>query len=455
MNATPSTVGRYQIRALVASGASGDVFEAYDPIIDRPVAVKMLRRELAERNDVDWLERFRHEARAGGRRMHPNIVAVLDFGEQDGAPYLAMEYIDGETLDVAIRRSGAFPEARAVSIIVQVLSALEFAHGNGVIHRDIKPSNILLPDRGPIKVADFGIAHLEASDLTVEGDILGTPSYMAPEQLLGRPVDHRADLYAAGLVFAEMLTGTKQFQRGFSDVVRALQEGVVPAAPADHAGIPPAFATVIDRALARDPNERFVDAADFARAITDAAGLPPQPVEDAATAATVVRPPAVRTEAEAPVPQLSDDTLFAVQRELTAFIGPVARVAVRRLAASCLDVGDLCRELAKLIDAPAERAAFMAKVQNPKIAGASLAASATGTSNSRATPAAPLTQRLTPEMLSRIETGLAEHVGPIARILVRQQLTKSHSLVDMCRELSLAIPDETARARFLRSYGGG
>jgi eukaryotic-like serine/threonine-protein kinase len=181
MSEAPSTIGRYQVKRWLASGAMGEVYEAYDPIIDRPVAIKTLRRELVERSDsTGWLERFRHEARAAGRRMHPNVVMILDFGEQDGTPYLAMEYVAGENVDVALKRTGAFDEARAVSIITQVLSALEFAHAEGVIHRDIKPSNILLPKSGPVKVADFGIAHLETSDLTIDGDVLGTPSYMAP-----------------------------------------------------------------------------------------------------------------------------------------------------------------------------------------------------------------------------------------------------------------------------------
>ena len=127
---------------------------------------------------------------------HGKPVGVPVAGEQDGTPYLAMEYVAGENIDVALKRAGPFDEARAVSVISQVLSALEFAHSEGVIHRDIKPSNILLPKSGPVKVADFGIAHLETSDLTIDGDVLGTPSYMAPEQLLGGQVDHRADLYA-------------------------------------------------------------------------------------------------------------------------------------------------------------------------------------------------------------------------------------------------------------------
>src|ERR1700676_458816 len=131
MSEAPSAIGRYQVKRWIASGAMGEVYEAYDPIIDRPVAIKIIRRELIQRDDsADRLERFRREARAAGGRMHPNIVTILDFGEHDGVPYLAMEYVAGENVDAALKRSGPFDPTRAVSIVIQVLSALEFAHSN-------------------------------------------------------------------------------------------------------------------------------------------------------------------------------------------------------------------------------------------------------------------------------------------------------------------------------------
>src|SRR5262249_22887312 len=184
---TPSSVGRYKIKRWVTSGAMGDIYEAHDPLIERPIALKILRRELLERGDAaGWLLRFRHEARAAGRLLHPNIVTLLDYGEEGGVPFLAMEYVEGESLDVVLRRSGRLPYADALAIVTQMLGALDFAHSHQVVHRDVKPSNVLLTRAGLAKIADFGIAHIEASDLTTEGDVLGTPSYMAPEQLLDR-----------------------------------------------------------------------------------------------------------------------------------------------------------------------------------------------------------------------------------------------------------------------------
>jgi tRNA A-37 threonylcarbamoyl transferase component Bud32 len=482
MSDIPTTIGRYQVKRWLASGAMGEVYEAYDPIIDRPVAIKTLRRELVERGDTaGWLERFRHEARAAGRRMHANIVMILDFGEQDGTPYLAMEYIAGENVDVALKRTGPFDEARAVSVISQVLSALEFAHSQGVIHRDIKPSNILLPDSGPIKVADFGIAHLEQSDLTIDGDVLGTPSYMAPEQLLGGHVDHRADLYASGLLLYEMLTGEKAFQnRQIFDLVRTMREGAPEDIWATHPEVSPAIAAIINRALAFDPADRYATAVVFAdaiRAVNVSTAPTAAPVAERQGDATVVapspatRPPAPVAEPPSPtsptgtpsgtqaVPQTSAfaaETLAAVERDLSIFIGPLARIAVRRAATTCSDIGVLYRELAKLINSETDRASFIAKSRErargtPGATPTNPPTHATVTTPGRA--ASPAT--FPPDVLSRIEAGLAEHIGPIARVLIRQHLSRSSSVIDLCRELALFIPDEQARANFLRSQRAG
>jgi len=500
MSDTPTTIGRYQIKRWLASGAMGEVYEAHDPIIDRPVAIKMLRRELIERGDASgWLERFRHEARAAGRRIHPNIVTVLDFGEHDGAPYLAMEYVDGENVDAALKRTGPFVEGRATSIVTQVLSALEFAHADKVIHRDIKPSNILLPKAGPIKVADFGIAHLEQSDLTIDGDVLGTPSYMAPEQLLGGQVDHRADLYACGLLFFEMLTGQKAFQnRQIFDLVRNMRERQPEDIWAKHPEVSPGLAAVINRALAFDPVERYQSAAEFADAIgslstaaapastrqLDATVVAPAPAPRPAPASEpppltsppnltqagpLTSPPAQTGPLTSPPAQAGPltsaptltgqqtasfgaETLAAVEHDLSTFIGPLARIAVRRAAANCSDMGTLYRELAKLINNETDRASFVAKSRERARSFPGAAPTHPPTQGP-----APTLQRdapsatFPPDVLSRIEAGLAEHLGPIARVLVRQHMSRSSSVIDLCRELALFIPDERARANFLRT----
>ena len=169
--------------------------------------------------------RFRREVRAAGQRQHPNIVTVHDYGEENGSPFFVMEYVEGESLAERIKRSaGPLSPDEAVAIVAQVLNALDFAHGNGIVHRDIKPSNILVTSDGVVKVADFGIARFENSDLTGAGDILGTPSYMAPEQLSGQAADYRSDLFAVGAVLFQALTGVKPF-RGNNRVRDAGQDG--------------------------------------------------------------------------------------------------------------------------------------------------------------------------------------------------------------------------------------
>src|SRR6184192_4117988 len=158
---TIQTIGRYRVDRLLGAGAMGEVYHAHDPVIDRPVAIKILRPELvAGLASEQWLQRFRREARAAGRRFHPNIIAILDFGEDHGMPFLAMEYVEGSSLDSFLKASGPLDASRGVAIITQVLSALGFAHQNGIIHRDVKPSNIMILNSGEVKVADFGIARI-------------------------------------------------------------------------------------------------------------------------------------------------------------------------------------------------------------------------------------------------------------------------------------------------------
>jgi len=208
----PKSVGRYQIRRWLTSGAMGEIYEALDPVIDRRVAIKIVRRDLNQGDDaLVWLDRFRQEVRAAGRLLHPNIVTVLDCGEDSGAPFLAMEYIEGESVARILKRSGRLVFQDAISIITQTLDALECAHANGVIHRDIKPSNILVTKTGLVKLADFGIAKFSNLGATnTSHTIRGTPAYMAPEQWNGHPVQ-ASDQYALAVMAYELLTGRQPF----------------------------------------------------------------------------------------------------------------------------------------------------------------------------------------------------------------------------------------------------
>jgi len=198
---TVRSIGRYRIEALLGTGAMGEVYRAHDPAIDRLVAVKVVRPVLvAGSGGEQLLERFRREARAAGRRFHPNIVAIWDFGDDNGTPFLVMELVEGQSLDQLIKSCGSLEPRRSVAIVTQVLSALGFAHASGIVHRDIKPSNVMVLAGDQVKVADFGIARLEASEFTIVGDLLGTPAYMAPSncrevQSITAPTCSPPDLY--------------------------------------------------------------------------------------------------------------------------------------------------------------------------------------------------------------------------------------------------------------------
>lgn len=268
----PRSIGRYRIQGFLGAGAMGEVYRAHDPSIDRLVAIKVLRPELITGSGAEQLlERFRREARAAGRRFHPNRVAIWDFGEEDGIPFLVMELIEGKSLDEILKTSGLLAADRSIRIMTQVLNALGFAHESGVIHRDVKPSNIMILQQDHVKVADFGIARIDASDFTIVGDLLGTPAYMAPEQLTGAPVDHRTDLFAAGVILFEMLTGVKPFRgKSITEIMSFMERRGPEDIRALNPALPESLKPVLGKALAFDPGARYGSAAEFSAALQDA-----------------------------------------------------------------------------------------------------------------------------------------------------------------------------------------
>jgi serine/threonine-protein kinase len=454
------SIGRYQLSVLIGSGAMGDIYEAHDPVIDRRVAIKVLRPELIARGEdgAGWLERFRQEARAAGRLLHPNIVTVLDYGEEAGAPFLAMEFVEGEALDAVLKRNGRLGERDALAIMDQVLGALEFAHAHGVVHRDVKPANILLVKTGLVKIADFGIARIESSDLTIAGDILGTPSYMSPEQLAGKPVDGRSDLFSAGAVLFELLSGSRPFGKGMAEILVNMER----RGPADLCGInpeiAPALRTVIETALALDPERRYRGAAQFARALAEARPRPAGPIAEMSAADE--QPGAEATVASHAAPPAARETVFGaesltpVERDLATFIGPVARILVRRSATTARSIAALYSALAVHIPDEGDRARFI-RAGEVSTRGPRSGPDPTGRPASRHEEPIEVPAALTPETLHRIELALTRYIGPIARVVLRKQLRKSNSLSDLYRDLAVHIPDERDRESFLASFRGG
>ncbi len=261
--------GRYRIVSPLGSGGMADVYLAEDERLGRLVAVKVLKARLAA--DDEFLERFRIEAQAAASLNHPSIVGVYDRGSADGATYIAMEYVTGESLKQRLRRDGALPQDEAVTIALAVLSALAAAHARKIVHRDVTSYNVMLDEGGRVVVTDFGIARMGDSALTRTGAMMGTSSYLSPEQAQGRQADERSDLYSLGVVLYEMLTGRVPF-RGETDVAVAMQH--VSTAPPNprtlEPGVSEALAGVAMRALSKDPDDRFQTADEFAAALRTA-----------------------------------------------------------------------------------------------------------------------------------------------------------------------------------------
>src|SRR5438034_2294445 len=267
-----NSIGKYEIRRELGRGAMGVVYEGYDPSIKRVVALKTIRADQLAGGDLAAvIARFRREAQAAGRLNHPNIVSIYDFGEDGGIWYIAMEFVKGRELKECFETNERFRIADIVRIMSQILNALDYSHRQGVIHRDIKPANIFLLSDGSVKVADFGIAHIESSSLTQVGTVLGTPSYMSPEQIVGLPVDGRSDLFSAGVILYQFLTGERPFSGTSTSTMRkVLEENPLPPSRFN-VQAPPAMDAVVRKALAKRPEERFQSAGEFAAALNAAA----------------------------------------------------------------------------------------------------------------------------------------------------------------------------------------
>ena len=260
--------GRYEIVAELGRGAMGVVYKARDPQIDRLVALKTVSLWGQEPDEEkEFRMRFMNEAQAAGRLHHPGIVSVFDVGESpdNQDPYIVLEYVAGESLNKILSREKKLPLKTALKLAEEVADALDYAHAQGVIHRDIKPANILVTESGRAKIADFGIAKLNLAHFTIPGRVLGTPAYMAPEQLSGEGVDGRSDLFSLGVILYAMVTGHSPFQGSSATTVCFKVANREPiAASALDMSLPPQLDAVISRAMAKEPSERYQKGADFA-----------------------------------------------------------------------------------------------------------------------------------------------------------------------------------------------
>ncbi len=333
--------GRYRIQRKLGSGGMANVYLAEDQELGRRVAIKILNDRHA--NDDQFVERFRREAKNAAGLSHPNIVSIYDRGEAEGTYYIAMEYLEGRSLKELIVSRGPAPINVAIDYVRQILSALRFAHRNGIVHRDIKPHNVLVDGEGRLKVTDFGIARAGASQMTEAGSIIGTAQYLSPEQAKGAPVDQTSDLYSVGIVLYELLTGVVPFT-GDTPVEIAMKHlSAIPDPPSAHRSeIPRELDMVVMRALAKDPHERYQTAeeldADLARV---AGGGRVSPATEEAATAIISRPPPAVAGPPTAVTQLRQPPPYAPPAAYYDYDEPRRRAIWPWLVALALVAGAL------------------------------------------------------------------------------------------------------------------
>ena len=454
----PEKLGKYPITGVLGTGAMGVVYKALDPVIDRPVAIKTILKSLLgqDLSGSSAADRFRHEARAVGRLSHPGIVAIYEYGEDAETAYIAMEYVEGRSLAQVLAATPRLPEADILTLMDQLLAALDCAHRAGVWHRDIKPANLIVTDAGRLKLTDFGIARIETVALTQVNSSIGTPGYMAPEQYAGEGVDHRVDIFACGVLLYAMLCGHGPF-RGSPETVmfKVLNEDPLPPSQVAGSGRSTFYDAVVARALAKRPADRYASVAAFrdalARRVADATAI------DAEATRIVVRPGAAA--APAPVPASSADaapsasgtrsattpiagwdeaTLAQVELALASFIGPVARVLVRQAARSCADLNSLSTQVAGHLAHENDRQRVLTRIgPGSAVARASPAASpvppasAPASTDGAAALAAPLVAAAT--------AVLARHLGPIAAVVARKAAARNPSREAFFEQLALPL----------------
>jgi len=353
----PGKLGRYVIEGVLGKGAMGVVYLAVDPVIGRRVALKTLAVPADSEEAQEFAQRFLREAQAAGILNHPVIVTVHDAGvdEDTGLSFIAMEYIEGRSLKEMVQTGHAFSPVDVAMIGAALADALDYAHAQGVIHRDIKPANILITSRGQAKITDFGVARLESSNLTAAGQFIGTPNYMAPEQVTGGAVDGRSDLFSLGVVLFELLSGARPF--GGSSMTEVTYKIVHEASPIPsraRPGLPPAFNPIILKLLEKEPARRYQRGAEVARVLESLAqvlaGAAGQPAPRPASGATGKIPTSAIEAAQAAAPPAASAAAAPAAKTSFWRLPIQTRWVVLLLAAAVVPVAAVITALALAID---------------------------------------------------------------------------------------------------------
>ena len=490
-------LGKYRIDGMLGKGAMGVVYKAFDPHIERTVAIKTIRKELLSDSQQDEvIARFKNEAQAAGRLIHPNIVLVYEYGEDSESAFITMEFVDGTPLNTLLIVNKAADPAHTTVWMNDLLNALDYAHSQGVIHRDIKPANLLITRTGHVKVSDFGIARMESSTLTQAGSMIGTPSYMSPEQFRGETVDRRSDVFSAGVVLYQLLTGTRPFVGSTSVVMQQILNET--ALPPSHLNpsLGRAFDSVLEKVLAKAPADRYVTAGDFLNAInaamrdievdSDATRLNDNDLTILASEVQSVMFAAQRGGRHAENATLGSnagagtgheiltawklEVLPTIDALLSRQIGPMAKLILKKVAAKAEDLNSLCDLLMPHIPSELGRLHFQEAINELKnksnitsigtrtksnISNSSQQTSSLSSSIDRsiATVALGQAKPVDAAFAEAATRKLLVFIGPIAGVVVKRTLRLTQNKVEFLRLLSEQISSLPERSRFLIEAG--
>lgn len=475
------TLGKYRIEGLLGKGAMGVVYKAVDPYIERVVALKTIRKELfSDVQHNELIARFKNEAQAAGRLNHPNIVTVYDYGEDSDSAYIAMEFVDGTPLNTLLIPEKPTDPIRVWAWMSDLLLALEYAHGQGVVHRDIKPANLLITRNGRVKVSDFGVARIDSSTLTQTGSLIGTPSYMSPEQFRGEQADGRSDVFSAGIVLYQLLTGARPFSGSTSVVMQQILNVSPPPPSRSIPALGGAIDRMLERALAKAPDDRFASARAFLDAFlatrhgsTDGSSSADLEDDDRTlilAGQPITRGPFVGGEEtgsgadSTPLSPWKLEALPLLDTLLTRQIGPMAKYLLKKVAAKAEDMDAMIEMLLPHIPSELGRIQFQEAVHELK---KKLMAGSTVTGSGLRTQTAPnvtiltsstATQALVPLLFDQaFADAAARHltffIGPIARVVAKRAMARTQDRSEFLRLLAEQIETLPDRNRFLAQAG--
>lgn len=430
----------------------GVVYAGIDDAIDRKVAIKTLHTHLITRKGgEEFLERFKREAKSAARCTHTNIVTILEYGQHNDLPFIAMEYINGYTLQELLAAKKQISLKNILGITSQILQAVHAAHKLGVVHRDIKTANIMISrDTGTVKLADFGIARLNDNDrMTMTGAVVGTPRFMAPEQMFGLKVDERADLFSVAMVFIELLTKLPEQQECLRGRLPMI-EGLPPNNQLNYAyPYPEALIPVLEKALAAKPDHRYQTAKEMAVAIRQGVEKMKQSKAPANLDATVVATPGNTLSGD--LAELNAENLDSLTEMLSGYIGPVAKNILRDHSTRCDSMDGLVTAVAQEIPQDQQRQEFIRNWKSKS--GTQASNSMSGNSRLGAsTGARSTTVNMDQNTIQKISSDFINYIGPFGPRLVDHYAQECRDKEDFLQKLAGEIPDTSSREEFLHKW---